>query len=100
MHKQALTQAYDIVCPKCKTRQTAFIKLSIGHIDIYHAETTATGETRSNISYQLTKGIPYILCVNRWGCQHLIVGDELDEVTTFRVTCPSDIRKLKQAQLI
>jgi len=91
MHISPLNMAYDIVCPKCKTQQRTFIKLSDG-ADIR--------QDYSKLSYSLPVGTPYILCINRWGCKHIITGDELDEVTTFRVKYPSDIRILKQAQLI
>ncbi|MDB4919825.1 MAG: hypothetical protein JWQ54_1808 [Mucilaginibacter sp.] len=67
-----LTTPYTIVCPKCKTRQTAFIKI---------------GQAFKH---------PYIKCVNHWGCRHMIIGDDLNYLIEPVIKNPEDLRKFKQ----
>jgi len=78
-----LNTPITIVCPACKTKQTAFIMESEGFVTLFE-----------NAGYTLPVGQAYILCVNRKWCQHLITGDELEKVTRPTVKGPSDIYQL------
>jgi hypothetical protein len=79
---------YSITCPSCKIKQTGVVRespgivLTIPNSEPFH---TIGGEER------IPLGTHYIRC-SYIHCQHIIMNDELAEVTQKVVKSPSDLR--------
>jgi len=85
MEKKDFMAIHTIVCPQCKVKQTGIVKESPGIV--FSLPLDLIGYT-AEISF----GTPYIRC--SWMlCQHIIVNDELAEVTMQRVQFPNQIDK-------
>lgn len=86
--KSTFLAVHSIVCPSCKMKQTGIVRISAGTVNTL----PYTYKEESLVySHKFKAGHPYILCCYI-PCQHLITGDELEEVTRLTVKSPSDFR--------
>lgn len=75
---------HTIVCPECKHKQTGIVKESPGLLLTPLHQTASFAE--------IPFGTPYIIC-SYIPCHHIIINDELAEVTMQRVQFPNQINK-------
>ena len=76
-----------IVCPACKHKQTGFVKIAGSSLKLIPS--SEHGKSEEPI-VKVSPGDPDIRCA--WiPCQHLIIGDELDDVLSPVVQFPSDL---------
>lgn len=83
---------HTIVCPECKHKQTGIVKESPGLFFENPGIAYSINPDLIGHTLEIPFGSAYIRC-SYIPCQHIIMNDELAEVTMQRVQFPNQINK-------